>query len=239
MNENSKTPSRYCYKAFDPLGTRESLEWMALLKKKDPKAIQLELIKCKNDRWHWLRSWVTTENVHAEGNTTFERFPDLPGLFYLTRLWEDNPRLIVPKSRQLLATWLFSCLYLHDSMFFPSRLTFFQSKKEEDANATVERAWGVYQRLPTFFQEWSPAKRTFCNIRFTRQRSRIWAVPEGSEHARQYSCSGYLSDEAAFQIEVDKVMAAIAPTLGEKGRFTCVSSAAASYFEKMAFDKTI
>ncbi len=212
---------------------------MALLKKKEPKAIQLELLKCKQDPYYWLMSWVTTENVHSKTGSTYEQWPDLPHLFFLTRLWQDNPRLLIPKSRQLMATWLISSLYLHDAMFFPSRLTFFQSKKEEDANATLERAWGVYKRLPTFFQEWSPAKRTYCNIRFTRQRSRIWAIPEGSNHSRQYTCSGYMHDETAFQSEVDLVMAAIAPTLGDKGRFTGISSAAPSYFEQMVFDRTI
>jgi hypothetical protein len=124
-------------------------------------------------------------------------------------------------------------------MFFPSRLTFFQSKKEEDSNANLERAWGVYQRLPTFFQEWSPAKRTYCNLRFTRQRSRIFAVPEGAEAARQYTCSGYFADEMAFMVDTDKVLAAIAPTLGERGRFTGVSSSAPSYYQALCFDKTI
>lgn len=212
---------------------------MALLKKKDPKVIQLELIRCKQDPWHWMRAWVTTENVHSNLETTFQRFPDKPHLFYLTRLWQENPRLLIPKSRQLTVTWLISCLYLWDGLFFPSRLTFFQSKKEEDANANLERTWGVYQRLPTFFHEWSPAKRTYCNIRLTRQRSRLWAVPEGADHARQYTCSGYFSDEIGFQADTDKVLAAIAPTLGDKGRFTGVSSASPSYFQSLCFDQTL
>lgn len=198
----------------------------------------MELIRCRSDPWHFMRAWVLTENAHATGNSTFEAFPDKPHLFYLTRLWQNNPRLLVPKSRQLMATWLFTCLYLWDALFFPSRLTFFQSKKEEDADANLERAWTVYKNLPTFIQLWAPARRTFCHIRFQRNRSHLFAVPEGADHARQFTATGYFSDEMAYQVDVDKVIAAVGPTLGKNGRFTGVSSASSGYFEKMVFDKT-
>lgn len=181
---------------------------------------------------------MRTENVHSKSGQAFESFPDKPHLYYLTELWIRHPRLLVPKSRQMSATWLFCGLYLWESLFFPSRLTFFQSKKEEDANANVERAHAMYTRLPEFMQLWNPASLTFCNLKFKRNRSRIWAIPQGAAHARQYTVSGYFADEMAYQEEMDLVLAAVAPTLGEKGRFTGVSSAAPSYFQLLCFDKT-
>jgi hypothetical protein len=138
----------------------------------------------------------------------------------------------------MTVTWLFCGLYLWDALFFSSRLTFFQSKKEDDADENVERAYTMYTRLPDFMKAWNPASRTFCNFRLKKTRSRIMAVPQGADHARQFTCSGYFSDEVVYQEEVDKVLAAIAPTLGEKGRFTGVSSAGPSYFQMLCFDKT-
>lgn len=148
------------------------------------------------------------------------------------------PRLIIPKSRQMTVTWLISALYLWEAMFFPSRLTFFQSKKEEDSDANLERVFTMYQRLPEFMQIWNPAVKTYCHLKFKRSRSHLWAIPQGANHARQYTVSGYFADEAAFLEEMDTVLAAVGPTLGEKGKFTMVSSAAPSYFEMLVFDKT-
>lgn len=181
-----------------------------------------------------------TENAHAKGSETFERFPDLPHLYYLTMVWFHYNRLIVPKSRQLTVTWLFVALYLWDALFHSSRLNFIQSKKEEDADSTLDRAEAIYDHLPLFMREWQPltgGKKTYCHMRFQRNRSHLWAIPQGPDHARQYTCTGYLSDETAFQEGVDGLLAAVLKTLGERGRMTMVSSAAPSYFELLTFDK--
>jgi hypothetical protein len=184
-----------------------------------------------------MRAWALTENVHSKTRSPFEQFPDDPHLYYLTQYWLRERYLLIPKSRQMTVTWLLCALYLWDALFHSSRLTFFQSKKEEDADETLERAFAIYQHLPKFMQHWQPAKKTFCHLRFSRNRSHIWAIPQGAGHARQYTASGYLADEMAFQEEMDQVLAAVSPTLGTKGRFTGVSSAAPSVFELLVFDK--
>ena len=137
----------------------------------------------------------------------------------------------------MTCTWLVACLYLWDALFFPERLTFFQSKKENDADENMERAYRVWQNLPFWMREWAPVKRTFCRIEFKHNNSRIFGVPAGADHARQYTSSGYFSDEIAYQDEVDKVMAAVSPTLTGGGRFTGVSSATASYFSQLVRDE--
>lgn len=141
----------------------------------------------------------------------------------------------------MTVTWLITALYLWDAMFFASRLTFFQSKKEEDADANLERALAIYLHLPEFMRNWQPLtgnKKTFCHLRFQRNRSHLWAIPQGADHARQYTCTGYFADEMAFQDEMENVLAAVGPTLGDNGRFTGVSSSAPSYFQHLCFDQT-
>ncbi len=138
----------------------------------------------------------------------------------------------------MTVTWLISALYLWDALFHSSRLTFFQSKKESDADENLERVWTMYSRLPQFIRDWQPATRTFCHIKFKRNRSRIWAIPQGPDHARQFTATGYFSDETAYQEGVESVLAAAGPTLKDRGRITMVSSASPSYFEYICFDKT-
>ncbi len=186
-------------------------------------------------------NWVLTENPASEAANPFERFPDKQHLYNLTRIWEREKRLIVPKSRQMTVTWLFIALYLHNAMWNPSRLIFVQSKKEQDADEVLERGFAIYQKLPLFMRNWQPlssGKKTFCEMKFTRNRSRILAIPEGPDHLRGFTATDIFSDETAFQDDVERMTAAALPALGLHGRLTMVSSAAPSFLELLCFDRT-
>lgn len=137
----------------------------------------------------------------------------------------------------MTVTWLFSALYLWDAMFHPSRLTFFQNKKEEDADANIKRAAVMHSRLPEWMRDWQPVKQTFCNLYLPRSRSEIKGVPAGAHHVRGFTATGVFEDEMAFTEECDEVLAAIKPALGKTGRFTGVSSASPSYFKQLVFDE--
>lgn len=232
-----KIPS---WQRFEAKPTPERLIFLKALMDGNEKAIHLELIRCRRHPWYWLMNWVLTENTQYQGSSPFERFPDKAHLYYITCLWMLERLLIVPKSRQMTMTWLIVSLYLWEAMFHASRLTFIQSKKEEDADASLERGLVIYQRLPLFMRNWQPlsgGKKTYCHIKFQRSRSHLWAIPEGPEHARQYTPSGYMSDETVFQDDVEKTLSAAIPGLGLRGRLTMLSSAGPSVFELLCFDK--
>lgn len=184
-----------------------------------------------------MTNWVLTENAHFKSSTPFEPFPNEEALYYVTRIWQVEPKTAWPKSRQVMMTWLFCCLYLHDFEFNPSRLNFVQSKKEDDSDEVLERAWLVYQKQPLFIRNWQPVKRTHCLMRAERNRSRLWAIPEGAEHLRSYTGTGLLSDETVYQDDVEKMLTAAGPALGDKGKLTMISSAGPSAFEQIVFDK--
>lgn len=216
--------------------TPERLLWLKALKDGDKKAIQVEILKCR-DPWYWLINWVLTENAHFQGSSPFESFPDEEALYYVVRIWEMERKNAWPKSRQIMMTWLMCCLFMHDAMWNPSRLNFVQSKKEEDSDEVLERAWTVYQKLPEFMRLWQPAKRTYCQLKFIKIRSRLWAIPEGAEHLRSYTGTGLLSDETVYQDDVQKMITAAGPALGTRGRLTMISSAGPSAFEGVSFDR--
>lgn len=122
-------------------------------------------------------------------------------------------------------------------MFFPSRLTFFQSKKEEDAEANLSRVFTMWEKLPKWIRDWQPIKRTHTIIEFPRSRSQIRAIPQGADHVRGFTATGIFVDEAAFLEDLDKTIAAARPALGKSGRFTAISSANPSVFKALVFNE--
>lgn len=232
MQENAFWPR---YEVWE---TKESLEWLALLHSGGKEAIraqEIELAHCKEDPWRFLTHWAVTEDSQNE-EVPFQPFPNDLHLQVLTAYWLREQFLLVPKSRQMTVTWLFASLYLWQSMFFPSRLTIFQSKIEEDSDANLQRAYTVWERLPEWMKTWQPMHKTFCNASFPRSRSEIRAVAAGSKHYRQRTLSGVFSDESAYTDDFAEIFGAAKSSLGKVGKFTAVSSAQPSDFGRMVFD---
>lgn len=130
----------------------------------------------------------------------------------------------------MLMTWLISACYLWDTQFHQGRLNFFQSKKEEDADRVVQRAWFVYERQPQWIKSMFPAEYTFGHIKFKQAHSEIWGVPQGGDQIRSHTASGIFSDEMAFQPEAEDAYTGALPTIKGGGRFTGVSSANPGFF---------
>lgn len=162
-------------------------------------------------------------------------FPDKPHIWALTRCWELYKGILIPKSRQMTVTWTVCGLYLWHTIFHDYRRTMFQSKKEDDADENLNRAFRIYERLPFFIQNHVKLEKIKCKITASNG-SVMHGVPSGPDHARQYTLSGYFSDELVYQERVEDLLGAIKPILKNGGRFTGVSSCGPSYFEDMVFD---
>jgi hypothetical protein len=172
---------------------------------------------------------VWTQDEHDLENPV-KKFPDKQYLRVLCDLWYREQLLLIPKSRQLLMTWLFSACYLWDTQFHKGRLNFFQSKKEEDADRVVQRAYFVYEHQPEWIKQLFPAEYTFCHLKFPKGKSEIWGVPQGEAQVRSHTASGIFSDEMAFQPESERAYTASRPTIFGGGRFTGVSTANPGFF---------
>lgn len=152
-------------------------------------------------------------------------------------MWLEEQLLLVPKSRQLLMTWLFCACYLWDTMFNEARLNFFQSKKEEDADRLIQRAYFIWERQPEWIRILFPATYKFCHLKFPRGSSEIWGVPQGGDQIRSHTASGIFSDEMAFQPEAEDAYTGALPTVKGGGRFTGVSSANPGFFHYLVENK--
>lgn len=201
----------------------------------------VELVLCSRDYWFFLTNAVYTLDQHDKENP-IKRFPDKEYLKALSDLWFKESLLLVPKSRQMIITWLFVGLYLWEAMFHTGRLIFFQSKKEEDAVGDENSGTGPLGRAKFIYSHLAPqlksrAEITYNKIKFLDTNSTIWAIPQGGDVIRQHTPSGILSDEMAFQFEAEKGFIAAKPALDKGARFTGVSSANPGYFQLLVEDE--
>jgi len=224
-----------------------------LMKLKESQDLQdLEHALCVRDPYHWLTHWAMTLDSHDDQNP-IKPFPDKDYLRILTKIWLDNKLLLLPKSRQMMVSWVVCALYLWDTQFFPAKLTFFQSKREEDADDLVRRAKFIYDHQPKFLRryndgaKWIPVqanpqvpegRHVFCKLSFPSIHSEIRGIPQGGDIIRMQTSSGIFADEMGFQPEAMAAYTAAKPTLSAQGRFTGVSTAEDnSFFEDLVFDK--
>lgn len=193
-----------------------------------------EIVRIKRDPYYWLQRWVWTLDTH-DREQPIKPFPDRPYIRRAVDVWRDENLLLVPKSRQIMASWTFVALYVHDTAYNVGRFNFFQSKKEEDADALLDRGEFILRLCPQW--QLSAWEKTYCNLKFKEMESLIKAVPQGGHQLRMYTASGILIDEAAFQPELEDCWTALKPALDGGGRVTMVSSANPGFFERLVNDK--
>jgi len=202
------------------------------------KRLTLEL--ARRDPWVFVTRFCYTLDSH-DRDQPIKLFPDRDYLRQLTHLWQSNPLLVVAKSRQMMATWLFVCLYLWEAIMNRGRLIFLQSKREDDAIGSAVSATGllgrtrfVLERLPAELKP--PFRAVAGRIDFPTRNSTIWAIPQGPDVLRQHTASGILSDEMAFQPQAEESYTAAMPTIENGGRFTAVSTAHPGFFQRLYLD---
>jgi len=227
----------------------KSVEYLQKLAK-SPELRNLEWAKCHEDPYYWLTNWAFTLDVHDPKNPQ-KPFPDKEYLRIIVDKWLEHKILLFPKSRQMMMSWVFTGLYLWDTQFHYGKLTFFQSKKADDANDLVKRAKLIWDNEPSFLKRYykrgefhklncnpqNQGNHVYSLLTFPDIKSEIRGVPEGGDVVRMHTLSGMLSDESAFQPEMASAFTALKPTLSSGGRLTCVSTANDNtWFEEAVFD---
>ncbi len=218
--------------------------------KESQKLRDIEWGLCYENPYYWMTNWALTLDSHDPGNP-IKPFPDKKYIKILVDLWLKYPLLLIPKTRQMMMSWIFTSLYLWDAQFHVGRLNFFQSKKSEDADQLVRRAKFIYDHEPRFLKRYfedGKFNNLVCNpqhggqhtqgkLTFPQIYSEIRGIPEGGDIIRSYTASGIFEDEMAFQPESSDAYTAAKPTLSSMGRFTGVSTAEDStFFDDMVYD---
>lgn len=148
----------------------------------------------------------------------------LPYVKKFARAFLKEPRSVILKSRQIMATWFFCIAGLWDIMFHKGAVGAFVSKKGEDSRKLVERMKFVYDNLP----DWKP----FVNfVMFPQPKAEcpenysvVYAYPQGADQLRSQTFGWIFSDEFSFQDDQDKTWRSSKPTVDGGGHFIACST---------------
>jgi hypothetical protein len=198
-----------------------------------------DLIRWANDPWEWIKDCVRTLDEN-DANNPIKPFPtEKKYLQIMCKIWTRERLVAIPKSRQMMASWLMVSLHLWDVWFNKGRLIGCMSKKEDVANELLKRMKFIHDHVPedVWPKELRPKLEfVYCEVRNVDFGSRIVALPEGADQARSYTFSRLLCDEMAFWDNAQATYSAAIPTLGAHGCLTAISSAAPSFFHDIVFD---
>lgn len=203
--------------------------------------------------FHKLKDHLTIRHDIKESNNKLIRayFTELPTIrpfpYYLPYIkpiaetWLNEQIVLIPKSRDMVATWQCIAYYTWDTYFHPSRQNFFQSEKSGKAKALVRRAEFILKQMPRFLQihkfTYSVGESNSGQLNIAGVNSEIIGLPQGADQIRSYHPSGVLVDEAAFQVGAGECFAAIKPAIQNGGRMTMVSSANPGFFQLCVEDR--
>jgi len=152
--------------------------------------------------------------------------PDKAYLRYLIGQYELHPRILIPKSRQLLLTWSWAAYGLAFCLTRKHVLVIYQTKREEDSIGFMNRVHFLYRHLPPEIQRCRPANlENSSKLELPKQDARFWGIPQGPDIIRSNTVSLFFSDEVNFQPNARASVRAAMPSLGKNGRGIWGSSA--------------
>lgn len=170
-----------------------------------------------------LPGWAYTQDEHDEVEP-YKRLPDKRYLRATAYTWVHESRLLIPKSRQVMITWLFCCIACHEHLFRNARRTAFISKKFDDADALLDRVKIVKDHLPKERFDVPQVRKISGLFDVPDTHSMIQAMSEEAAALRQYTFSWVFFDEVEYSEQAAEIFRAAMPTI-QKDRFTGVSSA--------------
>ncbi len=198
-----------------------------------------KLRRWSTDPWQFCVDVVYTKDAVDEKNP-IKRFPSHHHyLKTFTRIWQQEKRIAVPKSRRMFMSWHCVILHLWDAMFHPGRQIAIVSKKEDDANELLQRAVFVLKNMreEDFPLDLRPRWNDKFNfLEFPQMSSSIQGFPQGADQLRQFTLSRILADEMAFWEDARAMYSASLPTLDGGGSFTAISSRSPGFFKDLVFD---
>lgn len=197
----------------------------------DPRLQDIEYVLCEKDPVYFLTNYAYTLDQH-DALFPMKRFPDKEYVREYVRMWRENDLLLVLKSRQIMASWLSMGMLLWEVQFNKGRFCFAQSKKEDDADALVERAYQMYLQEPAWIRR-KEAKYSYCTLRFPENSSMIKGIPQGGDQIRMHTASIIFMDEMAFQDEAERSLVAAKPTIDGGGKFVGISTAEPGFFQTL------
>lgn len=167
----------------------------------------------------------------------YKPFPDLPYLRFIIRELQANRRILIPKSRQVMVTWICLAFIFWEVLFHPASRWFLQGKKEDDSEELLKRIDVMYDSLPEWMQSWADMTRKFCSREFPTLDAVIKGIPQGGDHFKSFTPRGIFIDEAQIHTELANALMSGEPILKDIGWMIIVGSARAGAMYNLVMDK--
>lgn len=182
----------------------------------------LLISKAKRDPWTFISEFVFTLDEHDKVNPE-KKFPNHRYLRYITRMFQRHNKLLVPKSRQLMISWLFCALCLWTALCHKGQLVIIQKVTADDANEMLDRIKFIYGNLPKELQH-EDVISIFGKLEFPSLHSRIIIAKQGKDQVRGKTASLIFSDEMSHQEESDEAYFASKPSIDGGGKYIGVGT---------------
>lgn len=160
----------------------------------------------------------------------------------IVKAWLTYPFICIPKSRDMMATWLATTLFTWNTLYREGQQFVFQSDDTTKTRELVEdRSWFIFNQQPAFLREVHPAKFEVGlskggRLHIPSLKSEIIGLAQGSDQIRYLHPAGIFIDEGAFHQQLEQTIGAVKPAIQKGGRITIVSSANPGFFQALVQD---
>jgi len=188
------------------------------------KALALKEVELFREDAFWAieNGYVWTEDEHAKDDEKArKKFPPKDYIRAIVRMYQRAPVGLIMKSRQLMMSWIYCWLLLHEAITKDGRLCVAQGKREEDVLAKgtkglMGRMRYMRQNLPEQLQpivlEESKSTEVYAN------GSTIMSIPQGEDIIRSLTASAVFMDEIARHPNGEAAWTAALPTIRGGGK---------------------
>ncbi len=202
---------------------------MSQLTKKELQVWANRAAQAQIDPWIWLKYFVFTQDEHDKA--VFRKpFPAKAMYRLLCRASMEFDVVFIEKSRQIMMSWLSIAIALREVLFEFNRREFLQSKKQEDADALLNRARHIYdairEEVEPHLGKWLPDVKktglksgTSDKMEFPSMGSVLQSIPQGPDIVRSYTSSRIVGDEMNHQAQFLEGYAAAAPSIQGGGKY--------------------
>lgn len=179
-----------------------------------------ELSRCQREPDYFIRQYVKIEDTVAKDWILFDLWD---GQADALSRFRANRRSVTIKARQQGFTWLALADALHEMIFNPIAVVLVFSKTDREAmDAVGHRLAGMYDNLPEWMKLQAVVKSRSNHNLHLSNGSRATAFP--TTGGRSYSGTLAIVDEADYVENLDRLLAAVKPTVDAGGRLLLIST---------------
>ena len=160
--------------------------------------------------YYWALNCTETfdEKWKEKGiDSPYRGFPELDYIRWLFHMMQTSRRLFVPKSREMMVTWVVLAYITWHAQIFPRTRAIVQTQSESKVADLIKGTdipgyvRTLYERQPLWLKRKFPLSKDPDDQQMTRfgwaNHSVIQGVPKGEHQVRQYHPTIYFCDEAA------------------------------------------